>query len=169
MAHIRWQGSLRDHQMPRTQTEPPQVSNLPVVQIQWHRTAIRTGQAHGGRAAATPAKQAARLGILTAPIGCAPEPGKNSRTDAKSQFKPAKGPLPPVTVNGSMLNPGVQQSLSVYYGPDRCHIRDAVSLARCNVYDAVRRRRTRLRRGLRLCGHPGPFMPPGCMSRTDHL
>jgi len=38
MAHIRWQADPATAQAPATQTEPPQVSGLPVARIRWHRT-----------------------------------------------------------------------------------------------------------------------------------
>jgi hypothetical protein len=38
MAQILWQTSALTAQGPATQTEPPQVSDLPLAQIRWHRT-----------------------------------------------------------------------------------------------------------------------------------
>jgi len=42
----------------------------------------------GPRRATAPANRTAKPpATVTAPIGCAPEPGKSSQADAKSQFK----------------------------------------------------------------------------------
>jgi hypothetical protein len=82
MAHICWQTSARNGQGAATQTEPSQVSGLPMARIRWHRTARCMIEGWGRRASIAPSG------------GCRPGLSDSGGSSPATRSKP-RGAVPP--------------------------------------------------------------------------